>query len=178
MDMCRHHPHKIIGQRSCDSDLQQNTFILLLRTRKWAVVVKIEMIHWNFVINKDFYLKWFLRRLFKKKMNSARIAWRWYSNIPSSSRHHSIWLPAVAAQSFVVGWATVASIEWVRDRYRHGRHCPPLLSGRDIEILPLPYSHQETLLGERCTGWLIFFIFALKVLLFDVLSRTWSYKIE
>ena len=33
-------------------------------------------------------------------------------------------------------------------------------------------------LGERCTGWLIFFIFALKVLLFDVLSRTWSYKIE
>ena len=33
-------------------------------------------------------------------------------------------------------------------------------------------------LGERCTGWLTFFIFALKVLLFDVLSRTWSYKIE
>ena len=32
--------------------------------------------------------------------------------------------------------------------------------------------------GERCTGWLIFFIFALKDLLFDVLSRTWSYKIE
>ena len=33
-------------------------------------------------------------------------------------------------------------------------------------------------IGERCTGWLTFFIFALKVLLFDVLSRTWSYKIE
>ena len=32
--------------------------------------------------------------------------------------------------------------------------------------------------GERCTSWLIFLIFALKVLLFDVLSCTWSYKIE
>ena len=37
---------------------------------------------------------------------------------------------------------------------------------------------KTSCVGERCTGWLTFFIFALKVLLFDVLSRTWSYKIE
>ena len=42
----------------------------------------------------------------------------------------------------------------------------------------LKYYILKRNIGERCTGWLIFFIFSLKVLLLDVLSRTWSYKIE
>ena len=48
---------------------------------------------------------------------------------------------------------------------------------RRIEVISSHFWWLDAI-GERCTGWLIFFIFALKVLLFDVLSRTWSYKIE
>ena len=58
-------------------------------------------------------------------------------------------------------------------------------SGKDKSVAGITFIHVQLetkielfFLGERCTSWLIFLIFALKFLLFDVLSRTWSYKIE